>query len=111
MISYSSLPVNFWGYAISTAVNILNVVPSKSISKTPLELWNGRKPSLRHYHIWGCLAHVLNKKANKLESCTEVYLFVGYPKGTRGRIFYSPKDKKVFVSTHATFLKNNCHWT
>ena len=51
MISYSSLPVNFWGYAISTAVNILNVVPSKSISKTPLELWNGRKPSLRHYRI------------------------------------------------------------
>ena len=107
MVSYSSLPVNFWGYAISTAVNILNVVPSKSISKTPLELWNGRKPSLRHYRIWGCPAHVLNKKANKLESRTEVCLFVGYPKGTRGGIFYSPKDKKVFVSTHATFLEND----
>ena len=38
MISYSSLPMNFWGYAINTAVNILNVVPSKSISKMPLEL-------------------------------------------------------------------------
>ena len=107
MISYSSLPVNFWGYAISTAINILNVVPSKSISKTPLELWNGRKLSLRHYRIWRCPAHVLNKKANKLESRTEVCLFVGYPKGTRGGIFYSPKDKKVFVSTHATFLEND----
>ena len=32
---------------------------------------------------------------------------VGYPKGTRGGIFYSPKDKKVFVSTHATFLEND----
>ena len=83
MISYSSLPVSFWGYAIKTAVDILNVVPSKSIPKTPLELWNGRKPSLRHYRIWGCPAHVMKKNARKLESRTEVSLFVGYPKGTR----------------------------
>ena len=107
MISYSSLPVSFWGYAIRTAVDILNVVPSKSAPKTPLELWNGRKPSLRHYRIWGCPAHVLKKKTGKLESRTEVSLFVGYPKGTRGGIFYSPKEKKVFVSTHATFLEND----
>ena len=33
-------------------------------------------------------------------------MFIGYPKGTRGVIFYNPRDKKVFVSTHATFLKN-----
>ena len=34
-------------------------------------------------------------------------MFVGYPKGTRGGLFYSPKDKKVFVSTNATFLEND----
>ena len=50
---------------------------------------------------------MLNKKANKLESYIEVCLFVGYPKGTRDEIFYNPMDKKVFVSTHATFLENN----
>ena len=33
-------------------------------------------------------------------------LFVGYLKGTRGGIFYNPRDKKVFVSTYATFLEN-----
>ena len=49
-------------------------MPSKSIPKTPLELWNGRKPSLRHYRIWGCPAQVLKKKAGKLESKTEVSL-------------------------------------
>ena len=106
MLSYSSLPVSFWGYDLKTTVDILNVVPSKSISKTPLELWNGQKPSLRHYRIWGCPAHVLNKRAGKLESRTEVCLFIGYPKGTRGGIFCL-KDKKVFVSTHATFLEND----
>ena len=40
-------------------------------------------------------------KVDKLESCTELCLFVGYPKKTKGGYFYSPKDNKVFVSTNA----------
>ena len=104
MMRYFSLPIPFWGYSLQTAVYILIVVPSKSIQKTPLELWNGHKPSLRHFRIWGCPAHVLKGKTGKLEPRTKVCMFVGYPKGTRGGLFYSPSDKKVFVSTNATFL-------
>ena len=106
MMSHS-LQISFWGYSLQTAVNILNVVPSKSIQKTPLELWNGHKPSLRHFRIWGCTAHVLKGKTGKLEPRTEVCMFVGYPKGTRGGLFYSPSDKKVFVSTNVTFLEDD----
>ena len=84
----------------------MNVVPSKSVPKTPLELWNGQKPVLRHFRIWGCPAHVLKGKTGKMDSRTEVCLFVGYPKGTRGGLFYSPQEQKVFVSTNATFLEN-----
>ena len=51
MMSYSSLPPSFWGYALQTAIYILNVVPSKSVPKTPLELRNGQKPVLRHFCI------------------------------------------------------------
>ena len=107
MMSYSSLQISFWGYSLQTAVYILNIVPSKSVQKTPLGLWNGHKPSLRHFCIWWCLAHVLKGKTGKLEPRTEVCMFVGYPKGTRGGLFYSPSDKKVFVSTNATFLKDD----
>ena len=34
-------------------------------------------------------------------------MFVGYSKETRGRIFYSPKENKTFVSTNATFLEHD----
>ena len=34
-------------------------------------------------------------------------MFVGYPKGTRGGLFYSAQENKVFVSTNATFLEYN----
>ena len=107
MMSYFSLPIPFWGYSLQTSVYILNVVPSKSIQKTPLELWNGHKPSLRHFCIWGCPAHVLKGKTEKLEPCIEVCMFLGYPKGTRGGLFYSPSDKKIFVSTNVTFLEDD----
>ena len=107
MLSYSSLPISFWGYAIETAMYLLNLVPSKTVPKTPTELWKGRKPSLSHIRIWGAPAHVLRKDPNKLESRTEVCMFVGYPKGTRGGLFYSPSDKKVIVSTHTTFLEED----
>ena len=50
---------------------------------------------------------MLKGKTGKLEPRTEVCLFVGYPKGTRGGLFYSPQDKKVFVSRNATFLEND----
>ena len=86
-MSYSLLPIKFWGYSLQTAVYIFNVVPSKSIQKTPLELWNGHKPSLRHFCIWGCPAHVLKGKTRKLKPSTEVCMFVGYPKGTRDATF------------------------
>ena len=49
---------------------------------------------------------MLKEKTQKLELRREVCLFVGYPKGTRGGLFYSPQEKKVFVSTNATFLGN-----
>ena len=91
MISFSSLPLTFWGYAIKCALYILNVVPSKSIQKTPLELWNGTKPSIHHFRIWGCPVHMLKGKTGKLECRTELCMFVGYSKETRGGIFYSPK--------------------
>ena len=37
----------------------------------------------------------------------QIWLFVENPIRTRNGLFYDPKDKKVFVYTHATFLEMN----
>ncbi|MCQ7056708.1 hypothetical protein M9Y08_18290, partial [Clostridioides difficile] len=50
---------------------------------------------------------MLKADADKLDSRTEVRLFVGYPKGTKGGLFYSPNDQKVIVSTNARFLEED----
>ena len=84
--------MSFWGYALEITQYLLNLVPSKAISTTPKELWTGRKPSLGHVRIWDSLAHVLKRNPSNLEARSKVCLFVGYPRGTKGYLFYHPKE-------------------
>ncbi|TYK03644.1 gag/pol protein [Cucumis melo var. makuwa] len=107
MMSFTQLPDSFWRYALETTIYILNNVPSKSVSETPYELWKGRKGSLRHFRIWGCPAHVFVQNPKKLERRSKLCLFVGYPKESKGGLFYDPQENKVFVSTNATFLEED----
>ena len=68
MICHSNLPESLWGVALKTTAYILNRVPTKAVAKTPYELWVGRKPSLKHFHVWGCLAEVRPYKPNESEN-------------------------------------------
>ena len=89
----------FWG-----VIYILNVVSSKSVPKTPMEIWTGRKLILSHIYIWVCPAYVLKQSSDKLDAKSELCWFVGYPKGTmRSYYFYNKFDMKVFVSINAKF--------
>ena len=107
MMSYAGLPNFFWGYALETTQYILNLVPSKAVSTTLNELWTGRKPNLGHVRIWGSSAHVLKRDPSKLEARPDVCLFVGYPKGTKGYMFYDPQEQRVIVSKNAQFLEED----
>ena len=46
MMCRVTLPLSFWGDALETAAFMLNRVPTKSIEKTPFEIWTGKKPNL-----------------------------------------------------------------
>jgi hypothetical protein len=49
MLSYSTLPISLWMEALKTVVNILNRVLSKSVPKTPYEMWTDRKLTFNIY--------------------------------------------------------------
>ncbi|KAJ9565695.1 hypothetical protein OSB04_001661 [Centaurea solstitialis] len=57
MMSRTALPISFWGYALETAARVLNLVPTKKVSKTPSEIWSGEVPSLAYLKVWGCEAY------------------------------------------------------
>ncbi|KAL6350396.1 hypothetical protein AAG906_004347 [Vitis piasezkii] len=98
MLSNSSLPEFLWGEALKAAAYILNQVPSKSVPKTPYELWSGKKPSLHHFHVWGC---------KKLDPKTISGFFVGNCIGSRGSKFYCPSHTtRIIESDRAIYFED-----
>jgi hypothetical protein len=88
ILSYSTLPISLWMEALKTVVHILNRVPSKSVSKTPYEMWICRKPTLNYLHVWGCpaKARLFNPSIGKLDPKTGNYHFIGYPDKSKGSV-------------------------
>ena len=107
MINHSSLPYSLLGEALKTAAYILNRVPSKVVAKTPYELWTGKKPSIRHLHIWGCPAEARPYRSHekKLNSRTVSCYFFGYPERSQGFKFYDPTTRTFFETGNARFLE------
>ena len=97
IICHSTLLESLWGEALKTTNYILNRVPTKAATKTPYELWIGRKPSLKHFHVWGCPAEARPYKPNekKLDFRTISSFFIGYSDRSRGYKFYDPILKTI----------------
>ena len=110
MLINSSLPKFLWGEALKTAAYILTQVPSKSIPKTPYELWSQKKPSLRYFHVWGCKVEVrpYNPQSKKLNSKTISGYFIGYCVGSRGSSFYClSHTTRVIESDRAIYFEDD----
>ncbi|KAK8652067.1 hypothetical protein V6N13_061091 [Hibiscus sabdariffa] len=107
MMSHTDLPTSFWGYALETAAFTLNRVPSKSVQKTPHEMWTGRRPNMSFMRVSGCQAYVKHQMSTKLEPKSQKCTFVGYPKETKGYYFYNSKENKMFVARTGVFLEKD----
>ncbi|KAK8584360.1 hypothetical protein V6N12_068604 [Hibiscus sabdariffa] len=59
MMSHSDFPISFWGHTLETTAFTLNRVPSKSVQKTPHEMWTGKRPKTNGYYFY-------NHKENKV---------------------------------------------
>ena len=92
MMEFADLLVSFWGHALESACYLLNRVPSKSVDKILYEIWTGCKPTLSYLRVWGCPAYVKHLQIDKLGPKSDRYLFVGYPKESKGYYFYLSEE-------------------
>jgi hypothetical protein len=109
LIKSMGMPSYFWAEAVTTAVYILNRVPTRSLKGvTPYEAWHGRKPNVEHMRTFGCTVHVKNvgPGITKLSDRSTPMVFVGYETGTKGYRVYNPATKKVQVSRDVLFEEN-----
>ncbi len=108
MILAQGLELEFWGEAVNTAVYIKNRCPTKALdSKTPQEVWSGRKPNVSHLRVFGCkaFAHVLDEKRTKLESKSMPCVFLGYHEGTKAYHLMCVGTKRIIKSRDVVFIE------
>ncbi|KAL0411696.1 UNVERIFIED_CONTAM: hypothetical protein Slati_3759300 [Sesamum latifolium] len=86
----------------------------KHNTSTPFELWKGRKPSLKYFPVWGCLAKVLvpEHKRKKLGPKTVDAVFLGYVETSYALRFLVIKSKisgievNTIVEFRAVFIED-----
>ncbi len=91
-------------------VYIKNRCPTKAFdSKTPQEVWSGRKLDVSHLRVFGykAFAHVPDEKRTKLESKSMPCVFLGYDKGTKAYRLMCVETKRIVKSRNVVFIEGS----
>nr|GEX50763.1 hypothetical protein [Tanacetum cinerariifolium] len=108
MLATSKLPLFFRAEIITTACYTQNrylIIPRHK--KTPYHIINGRKPSLKHIHIFSCTCYItrdgenLDKMKEKRDSC----ILVGYYTTSKGYGVYNKRTRLIVEYIHINFVE------
>ena len=74
-------------------------------SKTLEEVFSGKKPSVSHFRVFGCLVyfHVPKEERSKLDASGKKGMFVGYSETSKVYRVYVPGQREVEICHHVTF--------
>lgn len=78
-------------------------------SRTPYEMWTGKKPDLSHIRVFGCDVYARTPKQHitKFEARARKAILVGYENDSKNYRLYDSKTRSVFVSRHVSFKESN----
>jgi hypothetical protein len=106
ILSGKGIPKPFWPEAVNWAFYVLNRCPTYALTDiTPHEAWSGTKPSVDHFRVFGCLAHVHvpDVKRSKLDNKSFVCALLGMSDESKGYRLFDPLNKKIVVSKDVIF--------
>ncbi|XP_019229657.1 PREDICTED: uncharacterized protein LOC109210660 [Nicotiana attenuata] len=101
----AAVPLKFWGDCASTAVYLLNRLPSRVIGgKSPFEMLYLHAPNLTHLRVFGCLCYVTSpKELDKFASRAVPGAFLGYSSTQKGYKVYDLHSRTFLVSRNMVF--------
>lgn len=106
------MPHHHWTYVVTTAVYLINRMPSKVLEfKTPLQTFSTFVPlptiQMLPPRVFGCVAfvHLHKNQRTKLDPCVVRCLFLGYGVHQKGYRCYDPITRHIYVTMDITFLE------
>ncbi|CAL9003904.1 unnamed protein product [Prunus brigantina] len=113
MLSHVKLPKSFWGEALMTAVDLINLSPSAPLNgDVPNKFWSGKDVSYNHLKVFGCRAfvHIPKYERSKLDAKSKECIFVGYANeefGYRGDKPNNPREYPANLDPVPPLLEHN----
>jgi transposase InsO family protein len=109
MLIDAEIKKKYWAEAVNTACYLQNILPSKAVDKTPFELWNRRKPDVKHLHIFGCkgYAHLPKEKRRKLDEKAISLTFVGYSAESKAYRMLDTATDKITISRDVKIIERD----
>ncbi|KAL5863382.1 hypothetical protein ACOSQ3_000896 [Xanthoceras sorbifolium] len=109
MLSNAKLPNSFWGEAMRTAVDLINLSPSVPLNyDVPERVWTGKDVSYKHLKVFGCRAfvHIPKDERSKLDGKAKQCIFVGHAHEEFGYRLWDPVNKRIIRSRDVVFLED-----
>ncbi|GJY45132.1 retrovirus-related pol polyprotein from transposon TNT 1-94 [Tanacetum coccineum] len=106
MLTFANLPLFLWSEAIAIACFTHNrSLIHKRFDKTPYELINKRKTTIKFFHVFGCRCYLLNDydDVGKLKVKGYIGVFVGYSKESAAYRVYNKHTRKLHESVNVHF--------
>lgn len=101
MFHVKSLPCHFWKEAINTFSHIHNRVTTQpGIKVSHYELWRGRNPNVKYFHVFGSKLYILanREQKQKLDPKSEESMFLGYSTNGKAYCVFNNRTKYMMES-------------
>lgn len=114
MLSEKKIPKTFWPEAVNWTVHVLNRSPTLAVrNMTPEEAWNGVKPSVEYFRVFGCTTHVHvpDSTRTKLDDKSLICVLLGVSEESKAYRLYDPVKQKIIISRDVIFEEDkNWDW-
>ena len=107
MIRGQNMPEFLWETAVEHAAYVRNRAYTRTLHKTPYELWFKKKPDVTNLREFGAPVWVLlqgQKEPRKILSKSTRRAYVGFEDGPKAIKYYNADSRKVLTSRNFRFL-------
>ena len=108
MLSHSKLP-SFWGEAMRTSIDLINLSPPFPLNCDVLEkVWTKKDVSYDHLRVCYCRAfvHIPKDERLKLDIKAKSFIFLGYGHEEFGYSLWDPINRKIVRSKYVVFIED-----
>lgn len=109
LLQHASMPLKFWSLGLSTAVYLINRMPTVALSnQSAFSTLFKKEPNYKKLRSFGCLCYPWLKPYanNKLQPKSKPCIFVGYSPSQSAYYCMDKTTHRIYVSRHVRFIES-----